>query len=166
MVSPRTALALTPALVTILALASAPASATAPPDDSRAAVSRTAASQQSSYQSAAVRATNSARVRHDLTALETDQCLQQFAVQQAKAMAQQESMYHQDLGPIMRACGLGLVGENVAYGYSSGRDVVEGWMHSPGHRANILNRGFRVIAVAARESASGRWYAAQVFGRR
>ena len=166
MVSPRTASALTPALVAILALAWASASATAQSDDSRAAVSRTADSQRSSYQGAAVRATNSARVRHDLVALDADQCLQHFAVQQAKAMAQQESMYHQDLGPIMRACGLGLVGENVAYGYASGREVVQGWMHSPGHRANILNRGFRVVAVAARESASGRWYAAQVFGRR
>jgi uncharacterized protein YkwD len=61
---------------------------------------------------------------------------------------------------------VGTVGENVAYGYTSGREVVQGWMHSPGHRANILNRGFRVVAVAAAESDSGRWYAAQVFGRR
>lgn len=113
-----------------------------------------------------MKATNSARVRHDLRALDTDGCLQRFAVQQASAMAQQESMYHQDLGPIMRACGVNLVGENVAYGYASGSEVVQGWMHSPGHRANILNTGFRLVAVAARESASGRWYAAQVFGRR
>ena len=45
-------------------------------------------------------------------------------------------------------------------------ELVQAWMASPGHRANILNRGFRIVAVAARQSAGGRWYSAQVFGRR
>ena len=50
-------------------------------------------------------------------------------------------MFHQDLGPIMRQCGLSTVGENVAYGYSTGRlGGRPRWMHSEGHRANILNR--------------------------
>lgn len=157
---------MTPALIVTLALAWAPASATTPRDDARAAVSHGAQSQQATFKSAAVRATNSARVNHDLVALDADQCLLRFAAQQAAAMARQESMFHQDLGPVLRTCGLGLAGENVAFGSSSGRDVVQAWMHSPGHRANILNRGYRLIAVAARESASGRWYSAQVFGRR
>ncbi len=37
-------------------------------------------------------------------------------------------------------------------------------MHSDGHRANILNRGYRVMGIAARKGADGRWYVAQVFG--
>ena len=160
MVPPRTVLSLTLALVATVALATVPASA-AP-----TGVSRMAQARVSTYEHAALRATNSARVRNDLDVLDADRCLHRFAVKQARAMARRESMYHQDLGPIMRRCGVNLVGENVAYGYTSGREVVQGWMHSPGHRANILNRGFRVVAVAARESDSGRWYAAQVFGRR
>jgi uncharacterized protein YkwD len=80
-------------------------------------------------------------------------------------MADQERMYHQDLGPILRQCGLSMVGENVAYGYSDGRSVVDdGWMQSEGHRENILNPRFRVIGVGARKSEDGTWYAAQVFG--
>lgn len=166
MVSPRTVLSLTPALLLALALSTAPASATAPPRDTRATVSHSAQSQQATFKSAALRATNSARVHHDLNALDADQCLLRFAAQQAEEMARQELMFHQDLGPVLRTCGLGVAGENVAFGSSSGRDVVQAWMHSPGHRANILNRGYRLVAVAARESASGRWYSAQVFGRR
>ena len=45
-------------------------------------------------------------------------------------MADREDMEHQQLGPIMRDCGLSAVGENVAYGYPNGRAVVRGWMNS------------------------------------
>ena len=38
-------------------------------------------------------------------------------------------------------------GENVAYGYSSPESVMQGWMTSPGHKANILNCSFKEIGV-------------------
>ena len=38
-------------------------------------------------------------------------------------------------------------GENIAMGYSSPEAVVEGWMNSSGHRANILNSSFTEIGV-------------------
>ncbi|MFC9294253.1 CAP domain-containing protein [Streptomyces sp. NPDC057011] len=38
-------------------------------------------------------------------------------------------------------------GENVAYGYSTAAKVMEGWMNSPGHRANILNCSFKEIGI-------------------
>ena len=44
-------------------------------------------------------------------------------------------------------------GENVAAGYRNASDVVDGWMNSPGHRANILNPGFTRIGVAVATSA-------------
>jgi uncharacterized protein YkwD len=59
------------------------------------------------------------------------------------------------------------VGENVAYGYPNGRSVVnDGWMRSPGHRANILNPDFRLMGIGARKGHDGRWYVAQVLGRK
>ena len=119
------------------------------------------------YAMQGTRATNNAREDHGLRALRGNRCLKRFAVRQARRMATQESMYHQELGPIIEECGLASVGENVAYGYPTGRAVVwQGWMRSEGHRANILNRDFRLVAVAGRRSEDGTWYAAQVFGRR
>ncbi len=38
-------------------------------------------------------------------------------------------------------------GENIAYGFHSPKAVVDGWMNSPGHRANILNHNFNKIGV-------------------
>ncbi len=73
---------------------------------------------------------------------------------------------HQDLGRVMRRCNLRTAGENIAAGHPTGRAVVRGWMDSEGHRANILNRRYRLLGMAMRRSDNGTPYAAQVFGRR
>ncbi|MBO7667331.1 MAG: hypothetical protein J6T26_02600 [Firmicutes bacterium] len=46
-------------------------------------------------------------------------------------------------------------GENIAIGQTSPAQVVQAWMDSPGHRANILNEGFRYIGVSARPDPAG-----------
>lgn len=38
-------------------------------------------------------------------------------------------------------------GENIAMGQRTPENVVTSWMNSPGHRANILNKGFSEIGV-------------------
>ncbi|MEA1854806.1 CAP domain-containing protein [Cytobacillus sp. FSL W7-1323] len=38
-------------------------------------------------------------------------------------------------------------GENIAKGYTSPKAVVQGWMNSEGHRANILNGNFTEIGI-------------------
>lgn len=38
-------------------------------------------------------------------------------------------------------------GENIAKGYQTPQAVVDGWLNSPGHRANILNASFKEIGV-------------------
>ena len=125
------------------------------------------ASPASEYAAKAVAATNEAREANDRKAFKVDECLRGFAAKQARKMAAAGEIFHQDLGAIMAECGLVTTGENVAYGYPTGRKVVtQGWMRSDGHRANILNPDFKFVAVAARRDESGTWYAAQVFGRR
>lgn len=45
-----------------------------------------------------------------------------------------------------------IVGENLAMGYfKDSKELVDGWMESPGHRENILNPKFREIGVAQRK---------------
>ncbi len=39
------------------------------------------------------------------------------------------------------------VGENIAAGQKTAAEVVEGWMNSPGHRANILNANYTEIGI-------------------
>ena len=54
-------------------------------------------------------------------------------------------------------------GENIAWGYRSPQDVVEGWMASPGHRANILNPKFADLGVGI-AFVNGTPYMTQDFG--
>lgn len=118
------------------------------------------------YQKQARAVTNNKREAHDLVQLRYGKCVQRFAVKQARRMANQDRMFHQDLGPVMNRCNLTRAGENVAYGYSTGRKVVRAWMRSEGHRANILEPSYRILGMAMRRSDNGTPYAAQVFGRR
>lgn len=152
----RIAVALPTALLATVALAPVPAGAIQP-----------AGLTAGRYQHQAVEATNRVRHHHERAGLRAQDCLQRFAERQARRMARQDRMFHQELVPVARACRLTTAGENVAYGYPNGRSVVnDGWMKSEGHRENILNRGFRLMGVGARQSADGTWYAAQVFGGR
>ncbi|GGR37516.1 CAP domain-containing protein [Streptomyces griseomycini] len=52
-------------------------------------------------------------------------------------------------------------GENVAYGYSTPEQVMQGWMNSPGHKKNILNCAFEEIGVGLAQPGS---YWTQDFG--
>jgi len=56
-------------------------------------------------------------------------------------------------------------GENIAYGYSDADSVMNGWMNSSGHRANILNSAFTEVGVAVAYNSMGVAYYTQVFGR-
>jgi uncharacterized protein YkwD len=50
-----------------------------------------------------------------------------------------------------------LIGENLAVGFR-GTSVVDGWMRSPGHRENILQRGFDEVGIAIADGAPQRGY--------
>lgn len=52
------------------------------------------------------------------------------------------------------------IGENLAVGYGSAGAVVDGWMRSPGHRANILGRDFDEVGIAVAPRSPMRGYAA------
>lgn len=51
-------------------------------------------------------------------------------------------------------------GENIARGYKTPKAVVDGWMSSSGHRANILNKSYKYIGVGYAPDGS---YCTQMF---
>ncbi|MGW8887510.1 sigma-70 family RNA polymerase sigma factor [Streptomyces sp. NPDC055749] len=46
-------------------------------------------------------------------------------------------------------------GENIAKGQRTAADVMDSWMKSPGHRANILNCSFKEIGVGVKDTSAG-----------
>ncbi len=59
----------------------------------------------------------------------------------------------------------GASAENIAWGYRSPQEVVNGWINSAGHRANILNCASVAVGVGVAYKADGTPYWTQDFGR-
>ncbi|MGY4973656.1 CAP domain-containing protein [Streptomyces nigrescens] len=56
-----------------------------------------------------------------------------------------------------------LGGENIARGQANAQSVMDSWMNSPGHRANILNCEYKTLGVGAHFGSGGPWWT-QDFG--
>ncbi|GGS46794.1 CAP domain-containing protein [Streptomyces griseoviridis] len=48
-------------------------------------------------------------------------------------------------------------GENAARGQADADAVMDAWMNSPGHRANILDRAFEEIGIGVHAGDGGPW---------
>ncbi|MDX5572739.1 CAP domain-containing protein, partial [Streptomyces sp. ID01-9D] len=57
----------------------------------------------------------------------------------------------------------GLGAENIARGQADAQAVMEAWMNSEGHRANILNCDYKAIGIGVHEGSGGPWWV-QNFG--
>jgi uncharacterized protein YkwD/stress response protein SCP2 len=56
------------------------------------------------------------------------------------------------------------IGENIACGQRSPSEVVQGWMNSPGHRANILKADFTHLGIGFAGGGQAGTYWTQLFG--
>lgn len=54
-------------------------------------------------------------------------------------------------------------GENIAYGQRTPQEVMNAWMNSPGHRANILSPSYTQIGVGLAKNKNGVSYWTQMF---
>lgn len=94
--------------------------------------------------------------------------LETAARAQARLMAGKDTLSH-DLGTTLRqrvteAGYLGAVGENVAKGYKTLPDVIEGWLASQGHRNTLLSPKFVEFGLATARTGSGKLYWALIAG--
>ncbi|MFT4187775.1 MAG: CAP domain-containing protein [Aeromicrobium sp.] len=118
----------------------------------------------------ALELTNAERARHGLPPLTLDDELNAAAQLQADHQAEILTMTHDGLGGL--ASRLGQAGyealsaaENVAVGQMSIAEVVQGWIDSPGHHANIVTPEFTHMGFAVTVGSDGRAaYYAQEFG--
>lgn len=110
----------------------------------------------SSLEDQVVQLVNAERKKHGLSALSKNSTVVTIARNHSKKMAESGSLYHSNFGNSLKNNGVGYrtAGENVAYGTSpfSPQSVVQSWMNSPGHKANILNENFTHIGVGYAKS--------------
>lgn len=128
-----------------------------------------------SLESELVSEINSFRASRGLGLLTVSDTLTFSAKWMATDMATQNYFAHQSLdgrSPTQRMADAGYpayetwAGENLAAGYATAREVVNGWINSPGHLAVLTNPNYKAIGVGRAYSAGGnwRWYWAANFG--
>ena len=110
---------------------------------------------------------NAARAEYGLPALTVDAKVQQAAQVRARESAQSFSHTRPDgssFSTALTEAGVSYTrsGENIAYGQTTPQQVVQAWMDSAGHRANILDAGFTHIGVGY-AVVDGTAYWAQLF---
>ena len=119
------------------------------------------------YEAEVVRLVNEIRNKNGLKPLSEDWQLSRVA--RYKSQDMKDKKYFSHTSPtygspfqMMKSFGITYrsAGENIAKGYASPKAVVDGWMNSSGHRANILNSSFTHIGVGY---VSGGNYWTQMF---
>ena len=100
-----------------------------------------------------LKAINAVRERYGLRALILDAQLHRTARQHCGWMANARSMVHSTF-----PCA-----ENIAMGQSDVDDVMNSWMNSSGHRANILNPNYTKVGLSGYASPSGSPFWCQQF---
>ena len=107
-----------------------------------------------SFESEVVRLVNEIRAQNGLKPLTANWELSRVA--RYKSQDMRDHGYFSHTSPtygtpfqMIKAFGLSFrtAGENIAKGYATPQAVVNGWMNSSGHRANILNASYRQIGV-------------------
>ncbi|MBO5356255.1 MAG: SafA/ExsA family spore coat assembly protein [Clostridia bacterium] len=119
------------------------------------------------YEKEVVRLVNQERAKNGLSSLTYDWELSRVA--RYKSQDMKDNNYFSHTSPtygspfqMMKSFGITYrtAGENIARGYKTPEAVVDGWMNSSGHRANILNSSFTRIGVGY---VSNGHYWAQMF---
>ncbi|MEV0152147.1 CAP domain-containing protein [Micromonospora sp. NPDC050686] len=107
---------------------------------------------------------NQERAKAGCQALSVDGKLTQAAQAHSQDQADHRKMSHDgsdgsDAGARLDRVGYAwrAYGENVAWNQQSPEAVMDAWMNSPGHRANILNCGFTEIGVGVARSNGPYW---------
>jgi uncharacterized protein YkwD len=118
------------------------------------------------YETRIVQLVNAARTSARLPRLAVSTCADRYAEDWSATMARTSVFAHRpSLGPVLTACRAKLVGENIAYGNVSAEKMMDMWMKSAGHRANVLDPRFTHIGVGTAVTAAGRTYGTQNFLR-
>lgn len=119
------------------------------------------------YENEVIALCNAERAKYGLAALTKRDDAAKAAEIRAKEIVQSFSHTRPDGTSCFTVCKqLGITyrsaGENIAYGYRTPAQVVNGWMNSEGHRKNILSASFKSIGVGCYQQG-GTLYWSQMF---
>ena len=112
---------------------------------------------------------NEDRIAHGLSRLQMNQLESSLAAKHSLDMSVGKVKFGHDgfnvrAKTIQKALGSTEVGENVAEGSMTAREVVDGWLHSPGHKKNIEGN-FTLTGIGYASDKKGDIYFTQILSR-
>lgn len=123
-----------------------------------------------SIENQVIQLTNQQRAKYGLKPLTQDWQLSRVARYKANDMRDKNYFSHTsptygDPFTMIKNFGIAYrsAAENIAAGQTTPQEVVNAWMNSTGHRANILNAGYTYIGVGYSKGGSQRYYWVQQF---
>jgi len=101
------------------------------------------------YEKYVVSAVNKERALRGLRPLTYRYCPDIYAERLAAKLRTSSTLYHQSMYPPLRWCHASRAAENIARAsYATPTQLVQMWMRSPAHRANVLDPYLNEIGVA------------------
>ena len=121
------------------------------------------------YTSEVVSLVNQTRAGNSLTGLQNNSQLTSSAQGHTNWMARAQNLTHgtvEEMSQRIRDAGYtgSPIGENIAWGQTSPSAVMDSWLNSPPHRANILDSRYRNIGVGCVIDRYGKYWWTQNFG--
>jgi uncharacterized protein YkwD len=111
---------------------------------------------------------NQHRQEVGLEALKRNAIADELAIKHTNYMIAQSNISHDDFNlrfqELQQKVNAYSAGENVASGYQDASSVVNGWLNSSGHKANIEGN-YTHIGLAAIKDPQGKYYFTQLFYR-
>ena len=112
---------------------------------------------------------NAYRIDQGLPALKNHNTIKAVAYTHTDYMVEKNNVNHdfffQRKSSLEQNASAKKVSENVAYAYSTAESVVNAWINSDGHRANIEG-DYTDFDISAEKNAEGKWYFTNIFIKR
>lgn len=109
---------------------------------------------------------NNHRINMGLSALNNHNTIKAVAYTHTDYMVEVDNVSHDNFfqrkNSLIQNASATKVSENVAYAFSSAESVVNAWINSDGHRANIEG-DFTDFDVSAEKNNEGKWYFTNIF---
>lgn len=136
------------------------------PDESLEAMSLPAAPAAKTIEIEILELINAHRITEGLTPLNDHDVIKAVAFTHTDYIVEVDNVSHDNFyqrkNSLIANASATKVSENVAYAFNSAESVVNAWLDSPGHRANIEG-DFTDFDISAEQNEEGKWYFTNIF---
>lgn len=97
--------------------------------------------------------------------LELNEKISKIALEHSNYILKNQKASHDNFGKRQEKLKHLIISENVAFGYNSIEAIIQAWLNSPKHKANILDEDWTETGIATVIDSRGRFIVTQIFAK-